>query len=83
MSANLITDERQATRASRDAAHAEGLGDPRPEAPGSRDVALAYLAEHGRLPGPAELARLADVNPSSAKQMLARLRAEQTTRRAA
>ncbi len=37
--ANLITDERQAARTSRNAAHAEGLGDSRPEAEGS----------HGRL----------------------------------
>jgi hypothetical protein len=47
----------------------------------SRDVAVDYLDRHGRLPGPAELARLAGVNPSSAKQMLARLRAEHTTSR--
>src|SRR5437016_2225209 len=34
MLANLVTDERQAATAGRDADHAEGLGDPRSEAPG-------------------------------------------------
>lgn len=49
----------------------------------SRDHALAFLDEHGRLPRPTELQRLAGVSPASAKEMLARLRAEPTTRRAA
>jgi len=51
----------------------------------SRDVALAYLEEHGDWPRPVELQRLADISSASAKEMLARLRAEQaqTPRRAA
>lgn len=43
----------------------------------SRDFALAYLNEHGHLPRPVELERLAGVTSASAQEMLARLRAEQ------
>jgi hypothetical protein len=42
----------------------------------SRDVALAYHAEHGYWPFPATLARLAGVRPTSAREMLGRLRSE-------
>jgi hypothetical protein len=44
---------------------------------GSREVALAYLEEHGEFPRPVDLQRLAGVTSASAIEMLARLRAEQ------
>lgn len=40
----------------------------------SRDHALTFLDEHGRLPRAAELARICDINPASAKEMVNKLR---------
>lgn len=45
----------------------------------SRDHALSFLDEHGRLPSPAQLQHLADVCKASAIEMLARLRRELAT----
>jgi len=42
----------------------------------SRDIALEYLERQGYWPFPAELARLSGITPSSARDMLERLRAE-------
>lgn len=47
----------------------------------SRDHALAFHEEHGRLPQPVELKRLADINSASAIEMVARLRSEMETPR--
>jgi hypothetical protein len=45
----------------------------------SRDHALAFQAEHGRLPRQTELRQLAGITRGSAREMLARLRDEQRT----